>query len=100
MEEAVRYIEEIRFIWELIAAINIVANIFTKKRDRFWQKLAVSAVILTFMACLYPKLVLDNFEFTEMNISAVIIHAGWYIMLTLCTGISPYMCYDLRKADT
>ncbi|MCR5145166.1 MAG: ATP-binding protein [Lachnospiraceae bacterium] len=100
MEEVVKYIEEIRFIWELLAAVNIFATIFTKKRDRFRQKLVVSVVILTFLSCMYPKLVLDNFTFTEMNFTAVFVHAGWYVLLTLMAAMSLYTCYDLTKADT
>lgn len=100
MTELMKYLDEIRFVWELIAAVNIFAVTFTRKKDRFISKIVVTGIVITGISAIYPSVILESFDFSKMGVLTIIVNVGWYTLLTLLTGVSVYCCYELTKADT
>lgn len=100
MAEIMKYLDEVRFVWELMAAVNIFAVTFTRKKNKFKSKLIRSGIIITGLSAFYPSVILERFDFSHMGILTIIINVGWYTLLTFLVGMSVYRCYELTKADT
>lgn len=100
MANVMRYLDEIRFVWELMAAVNIFAVTFTRKKDGFVKKLLISGILITLVSAFYPAVMLEVFDFKTMGTLTIIINVGWYSFLTMLIGGTVYYCYELTKADT
>ncbi len=96
---AVEFFEELRFIWELLAAEHLFALVFAKRRKRYGWMAMVSGLTLTAWACLYPFWQ-NGFSWDEYGGWGKVFHIAWYVVLAVASGIALYLCYDLTVADT
>lgn len=90
--------EELRFILELMAAEHLFARNFAKKKDRYGIWVTVGVVVLTVVSEVYAMFYRTGFSHLSglwVNVASV----GWYILLTLCTVVFVYQCYELTMAD-
>ena len=71
MTELMKYLDEIRFVWELIAAVNIFAVTFTRKKDRFIAKIVVTGIVITGISAIYPSVILESFDFSKMGVLTI-----------------------------
>ncbi len=95
---AVDFFEELRFIWELLAAEHLFAFVFAKRRERYGWTVVISGLVLTAWACLYPFWQ-NDFLWDVFGRWGKVFHVAWYISLAVASGIAIYLCYYLTVAD-
>lgn len=97
--EAVDFFEEFRFIMELLVAEHLFTYSFAKRRDHYGRRVIGTGVILVMAACAYPFL---SQVFSSAGSLVVVnaLHIGWYVCLTISSGVHIWFCYRLTAADT
>lgn len=97
------YIEELRFILELVSAEGLFVWFFAKKKANFYPKAIISIIILSLLAILYIPLIGQiskisaTFGFIKNwnDIFSII----WYIMLTILSLIAIRTVYKISISD-
>ena len=96
---AVDFFEELRFIWELLAAEHLFALAFAKRRKRHVWAAMTGGLALTFWSCLYPFWQ-NDLLWERFGGWGRVFHIAWYITLAVASAVALYFCYRLTVADT
>lgn len=89
--------EELRFIWELVAAEFIFALPFARRKERFLFHVLTGIVLLSVASFGYFPLLKIVYNAPEIIVNITI--SGWYIALALLTMLYLRFCFQLTVHD-
>ncbi len=102
VEKFLTYFEEIRFVLELLVANHMFSRLFSAKSENYRFKVVLSTVCMCILSCVYPTLIMKAFvgRGESVVIELVLANVGWYIFLTLLSGLIIQACYKQSMADS
>lgn len=90
--------EELRFILELLAAEQLFAWAFAKRKERFHRKAPIGALFLIILAVSYVEI---RAWVVSLDIALLInmVSVAWYVFLTLLSMFYLRNCYEITISD-
>lgn len=89
--------EELRYVWELLAAEYILLIPFAKAKQKAPQRIAVSIVVMTCCSQFYFQILRSTAEYPVfLNRMIVLV---WYMFLFLMSAVLARYCFELTFTD-